>query len=212
MAKQRVTQAAKKSKAAPSKLSAAKAAATGKATASSKPTAKKTGPKTSEANKPPANQAKATKNAAKQAAPKKRAGAMAVGVPGTEVEAKAYLASLPEPRKSELAALDKLIRETVPGLKPFFQSGMLAYGPFHYKYASGREGDWFKVGLSSRAQYIALYCCASTGGKYVAEGFKPRLPKADIGKSCVRFKRLSDVDMGVVKELLKATEKAGFGM
>ena len=75
-----------------------------------------------------------------------------------------------------------------------------------------QEGDWFRVGLSSRAQYISLYCCACDTGGYVAEGFKARLPKADIGKSCVRFKRVSDVDLGVLRELLRATEKAGFGM
>src|ERR1017187_232751 len=51
-----------------------------------------------------------------------------------------YLAQLEEPRKSEVAALDALIRKNAPKLAPFIHSGMLAYGPWHYKYASGRAG------------------------------------------------------------------------
>lgn len=54
-----------------------------------------------------------------------------------------YFAQLEEPRKSDIAALDALIRKTAK-LEPFIQMGILAYGPYHYKYASGREGAWRK--------------------------------------------------------------------
>jgi len=60
-----------------------------------------------------------------------------------------YIAKLEEPRKSEIAALDKLIRKLAPALEPFIHAGMLAYGRWHYKYPSGREGDWFRIGLAS---------------------------------------------------------------
>ena len=123
-----------------------------------------------------------------------------------------YLAQLGEPRQSELRALDALIRKTVPKLTPFLHSGMLAYGPFHYKYASGREGDWFKLGLASNARYISLYACAADEQGYVAERYKEKLPKASIGKSCVRFKKLADLDPKTLRALLKETEKTGFGM
>jgi hypothetical protein len=81
---------------------------------------------------------------------------------------KEYIDELEEPRKTDIKKLDALIRKTVPKLKPFVHSGMLAYGPFHYKYASGREGDWFKVGLASSARYISLYACAADENGYVA--------------------------------------------
>ena len=71
-----------------------------------------------------------------------------------------YLAALEGERKKDITALHRLIRKTAPKLTPFIHSGMLAYGPFHYRYASGREGDWFKVGIASNAQYISLYACA----------------------------------------------------
>jgi hypothetical protein len=118
-----------------------------------------------------------------------------------------YLASLAEPRRSQITELDALIRKTVPSLHPFIYSGMLAYGPYHYVYASGREGDSAIVSLSSRAQYISLYLGVCDEHGYLAEQAKPLLPKANIGKSCIRFKRLEDIDLTVIRELLKKAEK-----
>jgi len=114
-----------------------------------------------------------------------------------------YIAKLEEPRKSEIAALDKLIRKLAPALEPFIHAGMLAYGPWHYKYDSGREGDWFRMGLASNKNYISLYVLATDGKSYVAERFKKALPKANIGKSCVRFKRLSDLDQSALAKLIR---------
>jgi hypothetical protein len=80
---------------------------------------------------------------------------------------------------------------------------MLAYGKFHYRYDTGREGDWFRIGLASRKAYLSLYITASDGKTYLAETYKDRLPKADIGKSCVRIKRLSDVDLDTLARLVR---------
>ena len=123
-----------------------------------------------------------------------------------------YLAKLAEPRKSEIARLDKIIRATVPELKPFILAGMLGYGPFHYRYPTGREGDWCKIGVASNKGYISLYACAADERGYVAERYRERLPKAKIGKSCVRFKKVDDLDLKALKALLKETAKVGFGM
>lgn len=114
-----------------------------------------------------------------------------------------YLAQLEEPRRAEVAALDALIRRTAPKLEPFIHSGMLAYGPFHYKYASGREGDWFHIGVASNKSYISLYICAMDEKGYIAERYKADLPKANIGRSCVRFKRLSDLDTSALERLIR---------
>ncbi len=113
-----------------------------------------------------------------------------------------YLARLKEPRRGEIAALDELIRKTAPKLTPFILNGMLAYGPYHYKYASGREGDWARIALASNKSYISLYIC-SLG--YISEQYKVALPKANIGKGCIRFKRLSDVDLPTLKKLIRET-------
>jgi hypothetical protein len=121
----------------------------------------------------------------------------------------AYLESLEEPRRSEVERLDRLIRESVPALEPHVRSGMLAYGPYHYRYASGREGESALISLASRKAHLSLYVQCSVDGRYVAERYAERLPKATIGKSCVRFKRLADVDEAVLAELLAEAERVG---
>lgn len=123
-----------------------------------------------------------------------------------------YISELDEPRRSDIRTLDKLIRKTVPQLKPFMMSGMLGYGKFHYKYASGREGDWAIISLASQKNYISLYVACESGqgdGLYLAEAYKAQLPKASIGKSCIRFRRLIDLDQAVIIEILKKAAKLG---
>jgi len=114
-----------------------------------------------------------------------------------------YLAQLEEPRKSDVARLDQLIRKHAPKLKPFIHSGMLAYGPFHYKYESGREGDWFRIGIASNASYISMYLGGGDGEGSFAEKFKEALPKAKIGRGCVRFKRLGDLDEASLQKMIR---------
>jgi hypothetical protein len=114
-----------------------------------------------------------------------------------------YFAKLEEPRKAEVVALDALIRKTAPKLAAFVQGGILAYGPWHYKYSSGREGDGFRIGVASNKNYISLYICAGDEKGYVAERYKKALPKANIGRSCVRFKRLSDLDLAALKKMIR---------
>jgi uncharacterized protein YdhG (YjbR/CyaY superfamily) len=108
-----------------------------------------------------------------------------------------YIAQLEEPRKSDVAALDQMIRKAAPELEPFIHIGMLGYGRKHYKYESGREGDSCVVGLASNASYISLYV-----GE-IADRFKEALPKAKIGRACVRFKRLSDLDQTALKKMIR---------
>ena len=123
-----------------------------------------------------------------------------------------YLSELEEPRRSQIAALHSLIREIAPGLEPHIRSGMIGYGTYHYRYASGREGDWFRIGLASNKNYISLYCCGLKDGEYVADGFRDALPKAKIGKSCVTFKRLEDLDPQVLRSLIHETAISEFAM
>jgi uncharacterized protein YdhG (YjbR/CyaY superfamily) len=121
-----------------------------------------------------------------------------------------YIERLSEPRRSDIQALHDLIRETAPELEPTMEFGMLGYGKYHYKYPTGREGDWMLVGLASNKNYISLYVTVpSPDGRYLAESYQDRLPKASIGKSCIRFKRLDDVDRDILAQLLR---KAAQGM
>jgi len=114
-----------------------------------------------------------------------------------------YIAAIPEPKRSELATLHRLIRKTIPSFEPAVTGTMIGYGRFHYRYASGREGDAFRVALAANKTGISVYVLAMDGDAYVAEQHKARLGKASVGKSCIRFKRLADIDLGVLTEALQ---------
>jgi hypothetical protein len=122
-----------------------------------------------------------------------------------------YIQRLDEPRRGDVRALHELIRRTVPQLEPTMEFGMLGYGRYHYRYPSGREGDWVLVAVASNKNYISLYVTAATpDGGYLAEAYRDQLPKASIGRSCVRFKRLGDVDTDALERLLRDAARVGF--
>ncbi|NUN11516.1 DUF1801 domain-containing protein [Candidatus Micrarchaeota archaeon] len=121
-----------------------------------------------------------------------------------------YFKLVPKEYLAELKQIDALIKKNAPSLKPCIISGMLGYGPYKYKSQSGSEGDWFVIGLARQKNYFSLYICALTKeGKYLAEGYKKELPKASIGKSCIRFTKLSDVDEKVLIKIIKEAVKLG---
>ena len=119
-----------------------------------------------------------------------------------------YLASLPPERQAIVATVDEVIRGAAPELDPAIWGGMLGYGRHHYRYATGREGDTFVVGLASQKQYVSLYLPAVVGDRYVAEANADRLGKVSVGKSCVRFKKVEDLHLAVVGELVRTTADA----
>jgi len=120
-----------------------------------------------------------------------------------------YIEALEEPRRGDVQILHDLIRETLPGCLPHIRSGMIGYGEYHYRYASGREGEASLIGLASQKRYISLYVLCTLDGANLAERYVDRLSKASIGKSCIRFKRTSDVDLDVLRDLLEEAGRLG---
>jgi uncharacterized protein DUF1801 len=102
-------------------------------------------------------------------------------------------------REDCLALLDLMKRAT--GVDPVvWNSGVVGFGTFHYKSASGREGDWFPVGFASRKAAITIYLGLSL--EESAE-LLAGLGKHKAGKGCIYIKRLADVDMVVLEALVK---------
>ncbi|MBT8313566.1 MAG: DUF1801 domain-containing protein, partial [Maribacter sp.] len=77
---------------------------------------------------------------------------------------------------------------------------IIGFGSYHYKYDSGREGDMLLTGFSPRKQNLTLYILSGFN-RY--EKLMQKLGKHKTGKSCLNIKRLSDIDMGVLTELIK---------
>ena len=128
-----------------------------------------------------------------------------------------YIAGVEEERRADVQRLHDMVRDEAPSLEPtmrFKMMGkpMMGYGTMSYRYASGRSGEWVKIGIASMKNYLALYACAVDEGGYIAEQYIEQLPKASIGKSCVRFKRLADVDEAVLRQLIRHTLRGGFGI
>ena len=117
-----------------------------------------------------------------------------------------YFASLAEPRRSDVRALHEAICKTIPKHKPEMIGGFLGYGKYRYKYESGREGDTGAVMLASQKQYISLYL-GCTDGESLAEKNGHRLGKVTVGKCCIRFKKLADLNLDVAMELVKESAK-----
>jgi hypothetical protein len=120
-----------------------------------------------------------------------------------------FIDRLEEPRRGEIQMLHDLITEVAPDLEVQAGEKIIGYGPYHYRYASGREGDAHLIGLAPRKGSISLYISCTKDGAYLAESYVDRLPKASIGKSCVRFKRTSDLDLATLRELIAEAATLG---
>ena len=114
-----------------------------------------------------------------------------------------YLAQVTEERRETMHFLHEFIQKTAPELKPFFAYNMLGYGTFKYKNYKKEIIDWPIVALASQKNYISLYICAVDGDEYLAEKYKDDLGKVNVGKSCIRFKRLEDLNLQVVEKVIK---------
>jgi hypothetical protein len=119
-----------------------------------------------------------------------------------------FLDGLPEPRRTEVAQLDAVIRAAVPDLERVMQGGMLGYGPYRYRYASGWEGETCVIALASQKSYISLYVNSVEDNEYLPEKYADRFPQANIGRACMRVKRAADLDPGDLAELLRKAAAA----
>lgn len=123
-----------------------------------------------------------------------------------------YIASLPDGRREIVERVDEVIRDAVPELDVRMWKSFIGYGTYHYRYASGREGDWFPIGLTNNKSYVSIYLCAADEDGYLAESNAERLGRVSVGKSCIRFKKLEDVDLDIVAELSRrAADLVGRG-
>ena len=124
-----------------------------------------------------------------------------------------FLAALPAERRATVTAVHQAIRKAVPKLAPFVTSGMgtpiIGYGKYHYKSASGREGDWFLIGLAAGKNYYSLHICAGDKAGYLAERHAAKLGKVKTGRSCINFKKLEDLNVAATMALVKEAAKSG---
>lgn len=127
--------------------------------------------------------------------------------PSKATSNKEYFDMLPEDRKKPLLFLDDLIKKTAPTLKPAFSYNMPGYGLFNYKNYKKEIIKWPTIAIASQKNYISLYVCALHDGGYIAEQHKDKLGKVSVGKSCIRFKKIEDLNLEALKKVIKLAEK-----
>lgn len=120
----------------------------------------------------------------------------------TSKDPKDFIAAVEPEGKREDAQTICTLMERLSGCPPkLWGTSIIGFGQYHYKYASGREGDTLMTGFSPRKTALTLYVM---GGFKQRPDLMARLGKYKTGKSCLYVKRLSDIDMAVLEELVAA--------
>jgi hypothetical protein len=105
--------------------------------------------------------------------------------------------------REDCLAISKLMREATGSEPQMWGSSIVGFGKRIIKYAGGREGEWPIIAFSPRKQDLTLYVGA---GLHDAELLK-KLGKHTLGKGCLYFKRLSDVNLPALKRIIKTAAK-----
>lgn len=117
----------------------------------------------------------------------------------TKASVAAFLAAIEdEAKRRDAKAIDKMMRD-VTGEKPaMWGPSIVGYGRYHYTYASGREGDFMRIGFSPRKTNLVLYLMLG------AQSYAPllnKLGKHKTGKGCLYINKLADIDQTVLREI-----------
>jgi hypothetical protein len=124
----------------------------------------------------------------------------------TQKEIEKYIASQPEPKRSDIRALHRRILKAMPRCKLWFLDGKngdgkivsnpnIGYGVQTIKYADGKTREFYQIGLSANTTGISIYIMGLEDKKYLAKAYGKKLGKASVSGYCIKFKALKDIDI-----------------
>jgi hypothetical protein len=128
-----------------------------------------------------------------------------------------YIASQPEPKRTDMQALHSLVLQVMPACRLWFLDGKnsenktvsnpnIGYGFQIMKYADGTVREFYQIGLSANKTGISIYILGIEDKKYLARTYGKELGKASVTGYCIRFKTLKDINL----EILEAAIRFGF--
>ena len=121
----------------------------------------------------------------------------------TKASVNSFLKAIADAKRRQDAQTILQIMQSVTNEEPkMWGSSIIGFGRLHYKYESGREGDWFKAGFSPRKDSFTLYLC---GDFRPHKDLMQKLGKYKTGVGCLYVKRLEDVDEEILKQLVERT-------
>ncbi len=119
----------------------------------------------------------------------------------TNASVQEFLEALERPdQQADSAILLRMMGMATGDSPKMWGPSIIGFGQFHYRYASGRTGEWFQVGFSPRKRAFSIYL---SGGLNRHEAALAKLGKYTRGKSCLYIKRLSDVDLNVLDAMIQ---------
>ncbi|HXW17445.1 MAG TPA: DUF1801 domain-containing protein [Candidatus Acidoferrales bacterium] len=127
---------------------------------------------------------------------------------------KKYIASQPEPKRSEMQELHRLTLQVSPECKLWFFDGKdskdrtvsnptIGYGSHTIKYANGTSREFFQIGVSGNKTGISVYILGLKDRKYLAKTYGKRLGKASVTGYCIRFKALKDINIETLESAIR---------
>ncbi len=121
-------------------------------------------------------------------------------------------------RKIDLQNLDKLLRQSAPGLKRYFHKGtpagepgmrfkVIGYGKSHYPANSGQQVEWPVVGVALQKSYISVYLSVTKDGAPLVQSYAGRLGECRMGRNNFSFVKFGDLDLAIVSALLAEADQ-----
>jgi hypothetical protein len=131
-----------------------------------------------------------------------------------------YITSQPEPKRSDMHALHRIILEVMPACKLWFLDGKnsenktvsnpnIGYGSHTIQYANGKTREFYQIGMSANQTGISVYILGIKDKKYLARTFEKKLGKASVSGYCIKFKALKDINIRVLEEALRSGIELG---
>jgi hypothetical protein len=119
----------------------------------------------------------------------------------TDASVDAFLDAIDDPqRREDSRAVCRMMAEETGQPPRMWGDAIVGFGTYHYTYASGREGDWMALGFAPRKGRLTMYLMDGFDGYQELLG---RLGTHSTGRSCLHVKRLADVDVDVLREMLR---------
>ena len=132
----------------------------------------------------------------------------------------AYIAAQPEPKRSDMQQLHRVILSLMPRCKLWYLDGKdekgktvsnpnIGYGSQTILYADGKTKEFYQIGMSANTTGISIYIMGLNDKKYLEQTFGTRIGKASVTGYCIKFKRLAEIDLDVLEEAMQCgMEKA----
>src|ERR1700753_2517668 len=125
-----------------------------------------------------------------------------------------YIAGQPEPKRSDMRALHRLILKAMPACRLWFLDGKndagktvsnpnVGYGLRTIEYADGKTKEFYQVGISANTAGISVYILGIADKTYLAKTYGKKLGKASVDGYCIKFKELKDIDVDVLEAAVR---------